>query len=305
MLLYGLSLPERVVRQILGFVGGLLLPLVMLLPAPLRRGKFFRLVVLRQVQILTDTVGQAGIFHGEPKVEGEAAVRMGVGGALDNALILGLHVSPVWVLLAATDLCDGARAYVATLRGELAAMNLLPPGGLGGVDDVLVGLARLSDRASDTLDMPPLSLKAMQASVQHLREDLISVAESSARLADVEALAGDLLRAAGEERGSLLQITSAVAVGSLKTVGQVAGLLTAGTCATALFVGHQLGDTVRGYSESLKSLRDQGLGRAFHGFLRPLRRSEMRLLDPRFLTYTETLLSLGRLRGAPWRRPAR
>jgi hypothetical protein len=303
--LYTLSIPERVLRQLAAWLGSLLLPLVQLLPAPLRRGKFYQLVLLRQIRILTDTVGQAHMFRGEQQLEGAAAVRLGVGGVLDNAMILGLQVSPVWILLAATDVCEGARSYVNHLARELHTAGVMPEGSLYGVDDVLKGLAQLADRASDSLDMPPINLHEMRASVAHLRADLKEVTGSSVRLADVNALGHRLLELKKNGHGSLLALSTAAAMGSVQTAGKILVGTAAGACATAAFLGAQLKETLAGYSTSLNSLQEMGLRKALHSFLLPIRRSEHRLFDRRFLTITEILLSFGKLRSATWRRPSR
>ncbi|MCA9317942.1 MAG: hypothetical protein KDB73_20830, partial [Planctomycetes bacterium] len=67
--LYALSVPERAVRVVASTVGHVLRPLLNIVPAPIRRGRFYRLAVERQVRMLTDEVGQARLFPGQPALD--------------------------------------------------------------------------------------------------------------------------------------------------------------------------------------------------------------------------------------------
>lgn len=304
-LAFAVSLPERVMRQLSAILGRIALSVSHWFPKPLRQSKFFQLVVQRQIKLLTDDVGGANLFPGESKIEGRDAARLGVGGAIDNLFLLTLHASPVWILLAATDLCQGARSYVGELGKELKAAGLIPEGGaIDRVEDVLAGLGRLSDRASDSFDKPPLSLAEMKATVEALRGGLGEVADSTWSLADVEGLARQLQEVSEASKRSLLEVTTAAAVGAVKSTGQLVASAAVGTYTTVRFVGRGLGDTLKDYAASLGRLHRLGFHRALSSFMVPLVRSRRRNFDYRFLTFTEIGLSFGAWRKAPWRRGA-
>ncbi len=298
-----LSLPERLVRFVAMAAGLLVKSVTWLLPRPLREGKFYKLTVERQIKLLTDDVGMAGAFKGAEEMTSEQATRMAVGGAVDNLVMVGLHASPMWILLAASDISNGARAYMKELAGELKEAGVLEEGSrIDSVDDVLGGLARLSDRLSDTVDMPPLSIDAMKETLTGIQEEMEAGGSALLKTADIDGLAKDITKLAEDADHSLLETTGAVAVGSMKGAGNIilGGLIGAG--ATVKFVGKIVWDDVLGdYGRSIQKMYRRGFYGAVRGFLRPQSRSINALFNYRFLSWTESILSLGRWRGAAWK----
>ncbi|MDJ0974636.1 MAG: hypothetical protein QNJ98_09270 [Planctomycetota bacterium] len=306
LLAYVLSLPERLLRFLAGLVGSLLFLLARLLPRPVREGKFYRLAVERNIKMLTDDVAQAGLFPGQAALSGEYATRMAVGGAVDNLLILGLHASPIWILLAATDLSKGAAKFTEEIAGELKEAGVLEEGSrLDSVDDVLAGLGRLSDRMAGTLDTPPLSVEDMKATVAAVRDDLKDVsATTMTRAVDLDGLAVDLMGLAQKEHRSLLETTSGVAVGSMRTVGNVVIGGLAGAGATVKVAGRRLwNDVILDYGDTIQRMHKLGFYGCLAGVLSPQARSSKRLFHYRFVTFTELGLSFLRWKQAPWRLP--
>ncbi|HYC78756.1 MAG TPA: hypothetical protein VEI02_14120, partial [Planctomycetota bacterium] len=147
LLLYVVSLPERVVRSLAGWLGAAGLAAARLVPRPLRETRFYRFVVERQLKLLCDDLGEAGRFPGAGALDAKTAMRLGIGGALDNAAILTLHWSPLWLLLAAKDVADGARALVVDVVDDLKKRGLVEPGSrLDAAEQLLAAMARLSER---------------------------------------------------------------------------------------------------------------------------------------------------------------
>ncbi len=273
-----------------------------LVPRPLREGRFFRLAVERQIRMLCDDVGQAGVFGSEAALDRDTAIRLGLGGAVDNLLVLTLHASPIWLLLAASDVAGTARKLVAEIGRELVAAGVVPPGSrLDSVDEVLAGLSRLSDRAARTLDMPPLTLDQMKSTVTDLRDRLGEVAGAAVETARIEEMAKGLLDVAERTRRSPLEVATALATSAMRTTNHLVTGTAATTTATLRFFGRGLGDVVADYAHSLARLRHLGFSGALSRFLAPLLRARRRLFAYRFLTLTESVLSGGRWRAAPWR----
>lgn len=305
LLAWLLSVPERLIRWLAGLIGGFLRALTWLLPRPIREGRFFKTAVERQIKMLTDDVGQAELYKDadQPTLDAKTAARMGVGGAVDNLLVLTLHASPVWLLLAATDVCKGAQTFVSELGQELKDAGVMKEGSrLDNVDDVLAGLSKLSERMADTVDMPPISLSDMKDTVAGLREEIGDVAGSTLNVADVEGLIDDVRTTAAEADRSLLQTTAAVATGALETTGNVIVGAAVGTTATLRFVGRNVGDVLGDYGRSVRRMRRLGFYGSLRKLLRPQTRSSTRLFAYAFLSYTEVGLSFGRWVKAPWRR---
>jgi hypothetical protein len=302
-LAYALSLPERVLRLLVTLFGLLGHAATRLLPAPIREGRFYKLAVERQIKMLTDDVGMAGLFPGQKALDSDTARRMAVGGAVDNLMMVGLHASPLWILLAASDVSRGAQAYMRELARDLKQAGVMEEGSrLDSLDDVLTGLHRLSDRLSDTVDMPPLSLAAMKQTLDGIGADLKSQGAALAHAADVDGLAEELTSLAREAKHSLLETTGAVALGTMRSAGNVlkGGIVGAGS--TARFVGRVVWHDVLGdYGRTIRRIYRRGFYGSVRSFLRPQARSYRNLFAYRFLTVTEMALSLLRWRKAPWR----
>lgn len=298
-----LSLPERLVRFAAMCAGLLAKSVTWLLPRPVREGRFYKLAVERQIKMLTDDVGRAKAFKGAEEVTGETAARMAVGGAVDNLVMVGLHASPMWILLAASDVSKGAQAYMKDLATELKEAGVMDEGSrLDSVEDVLGGLARLSDRLSDTVDMPPLTVDAMKETLTGIQEEMEAGGSALLKTADIDGLAQDITQLADDADHSLLETTGAVALGSMKGAGNIilGGIIGAG--ATVKFVSKIVWDDVLGdYGRSIQKMYRRGFYGAVRGFLRPQTRSMQALFSYRFLSMTELVLSLGRWSHAPWR----
>ncbi|MDA1194936.1 MAG: hypothetical protein O2894_07095 [Planctomycetota bacterium] len=304
---YVLSLPERVLRYGLMLVGLVAKSLLWLLPGPIREGRFYRLAVERQIKILTDDVGRAGAFKGAQEVDGEAATRMAVGGAVDNLVMVGLHASPMWILLAAADVSKGARAYVHELGAELKRAGVMAAGSrLDSVEDVLGGLERLSTRLSDTVDMPPLSVGAMKETLLGVTREMREGGDALRRTADVDALASDLTELARQANHSLLETTGAIALGSLQGAGRIVRGSIVGAEATVRFFTRVVWSDVLGdYGRSMQKIYRRGFYGGVRGFLRPQAKSGRALFAYDLLSWTETALSFGHWRAAPWATPER
>ncbi len=304
LLAFVLSLPERILRFVVACVGSLLNILMGLLPRRIRQGRFYKLAVERQLKLLADDVGQAGLFPGQVALDKETATRMAVGGMADNLMMVGLSASPIWILLAASDVSAGARAFTREIADEMRDAGVIDDDSpMDDVDAVLGGLARLSDLLADTMDMPPLSVAAMKDTVTSLREDLHGVGSAALEAApDVEQLATDLLSLAEKEKRSLAEITSGVAISSVRKVGDVVvgGLVGIGAVATV--AGRRVWqDVVLDYGKTIDRMRRLGFNGCLRSVVMPPRRSLMRLFHYRFLSMTELVGSLGKWRKATWR----
>lgn len=303
LLAFAVSLPERLLRSLATLVGLLGHALTRLLPRPIREGKFYKLAVQRQIKIFTDDVGRAGLFPDQKAVDSKMATRMAVGGAVDNLMMVGLHASPLWILLAASDVSKGAQSFMHELAGELKRKGVMTEGSrLDSLDDVLVGLNRLSDRLSDTVDMPPLSVADMKNTITGIGREMKSGGKAMLSTADVDGLAKDVTDLARNANHSLLETTGAVALGTMRTAGNVlkGGLVTAG--ATAKFVGRVVWHDVMGdYGRTIRKIYRRGFYGSVRNFTRPQFRSWRNLFAYRFLSVTELLVSFGRWRKAAWR----
>ena len=304
MVAWLVSIPERLIRSLAGLVGGLGRLLARLIPGPVRKGRFYKASIERSIKILSDDVGQVGLFA-EPALDRRMATRLGLGGTLDNLNIVLFHVSPLWLFLAASDVCAGAREIVRELGRELQEAGVIEAGSsIDSVDVVLSGLSRLSGRVADTLDRPPLSVTEMRETVQAMKAHLQDVSRTATDEAGrIDDLAREIQRLALVEHQGILEITAAVAAGALHTTRK----LVTGTAWTTVAGLGVLGrrfytDVVLDYAAAVTRIHRLGLSRAVASFLRPHTRAWRRVWGFPYLTWTEIGLSLGRWRRAPWRR---
>lgn len=300
---YVLSLPERLLRALAAVLGTLAYLCTWLVPRPVREARLYRLVVERNIKTVADDLGQTGLFPAAAALDVRTARRLAVGGVADNLIMVGLHASPLWLLLAASDVSRGARAFLAELGAELRAAGVMPAGApLDSLDAVLGGLSRLSDRLADTVDMPPLSVAEMKAAVGGLRTEVEGLKGAAQGLARVDEVAEQLRATAREARQSLLATTGNLALGTLRGAGH---LLKGGAVGarTAARVVHRVvwHDVLGDYAATLARIRRRGFFGSLAGVLRPPGRGLGRAFAWRRLTLTERWLSFGRWGAAPWR----
>ncbi|MDJ0520807.1 MAG: hypothetical protein QNJ90_01895 [Planctomycetota bacterium] len=303
LLAFTLSLPERLLRWLVTLLGLLGHALTRLLPRPLREGKFYKLAVERQIKMLTDDVGMAGLFPGAQALDADSAKRMAVGGAVDNLMMVGLHASPLWILLAASDVSKGAQTYMRELAGELKKAGVMEEGSrLDSLDEVLSGLGRLSDKLSDTVDMPPLSVADMKQTIEGIGAEMKAGGAAALAAADVDGLADELTGLARDANHSLLETTGAVALGTMRSAGNILKGGVVGAGATVRFVGRIVWNDVLGdYGRTIQRIYRRGFYGSVRSFLRPQVRSYRNLFAYRFVSVTELLLSFWRWKRAPWR----
>ncbi|MBK9384031.1 MAG: hypothetical protein IPN34_04315 [Planctomycetes bacterium] len=305
--LYLASLPERALRSLSGWIGRGALCLANLLPRPLRESRFYRIAVRKQLHFLCEDLGGAvpDASRRAKQAEGGSLTSRAVGGALDNALILGLHVSPVWVLLALADAIDGARGVAKEIARELEREGVLPEGSrVTQLEELLGQVAKVSGVVAESIDAPPLSLEELKRTVLALRDEAQRIdVEHVVSARDLEALWSAVRESAAHEQRSVLEASAGIALGSITRLGALGNLLGRSALATAR-AGGQLfwRELVSGYLESAREMQRRGFFATLHRSLAPQTRGTRRSFDPRRVSWTETLLSCGRYRRASWRK---
>lgn len=304
-LLYVFSLPERAVRALAGWLGAAGLAAARLVPRPVRESRFYRFVVERQLKLLCDDLGGAGRFPGAKSLDAKTAVRLGVGGALDNAAILTLHWSPLWVLLAAKDAADGAKALVGDILKELRAEGLVERGSrLDKTEELLEALAKLSERAGDALDCPPLKVEDLRATLRGVTDRIADVGMTAVvDVAQLDRLAESLRRAAAASQRPLFDVLTGVAVGAAEKGGKLAfGAGTAAIASVKSVTNFLYDGVVLDYQKLADDILTRGLFRVVAENLAPHVRATRKWFEFERPTKTEHLLSRGKFAHEPWAR---
>lgn len=285
--LLGLSLPERTLRGLVGGVGGAVHETAqVVVPSKLREGRLYRSAVEKSLKFLVQELG--GV---EGRFEGDAAqldmARETVGGLLDNASQLMLHVSPVWVLAAVSDVTRGTRVYLDELQSELARQGVVPEGTrAGSVGELLDVLEGVSSRLTDSIETPPLNADDLRASYEAIKAEVPGF-----DAAEGEATWDALKRIAEREQRSVFEVSTAVA---LTTRGAVASVSVAADMLYENVFDH--------YRGALAEIHENGYWQTVSDAAEPYLAAARGQFDAARESTTERLLSGRLLRGLFGRR---
>ena len=187
---YFASVPERTVRAGAAGLGGALHESFELtLPRFVRRSRLYEATAKNLLRVMIELVG--GV-EGSPTVEpdadaGEIAKRKVAGNVVEVGSIAAFGFSPLWLLAAASDLTHGSRVYLMALEEELKAAGVIDEDvDAHSVDELLGVLESTSGGTARLVDIPPLELKELRASLAELRSQrrLDAVAQRAGRTVD-------------------------------------------------------------------------------------------------------------------------
>jgi hypothetical protein len=267
------SFPERAVRIGAAGMGGALHETFELtLPRVVRRSRFYEATAKNLLRVMIELVG--GV-EGAPTADSDAgaleiAKRKGAGNVVELGSIAAFGFSPLWLLAAASDLTRGSRVYLTALTQELKAAGVIADDvDAGSVDELLGVLERTSGGTARLIDIPPLELKELRASLTELR----SHADSLPSADELAALYAALRRTAAAENRSLLEVSSGVGLAFLTSARKVSDR-----------------HIVVPYREDWKPVRDEGFGAYLRRVGRPYRRAISRHFDAARVSRTERLL---------------
>ncbi len=220
---YILSLPERLFRATAAALGGLLYEISqVLLPLWFRRTRLYKALVDRLLRILIEVVGDVQDVSPKDEIASEELIaRKTVGNVIEVTSFLAIGWSPLWVLAAAADLTGGTHAYLEALVAELKGAGLLGQDArVGSTGELLEVFEQTAARMADLVDVPPLNISAMKASLLALKTNAASLPDPK-RLA---AIYNELKVVARQEGRSLGNVSGIVALSAARAgveLGQV------------------------------------------------------------------------------------
>jgi hypothetical protein len=217
------SLPERTVRGGAAGLGGALHETFELtLPRFVRRSRLYEATAKNLLRVAIELVGGVEGSPTKDPAAGalEIAKRKGAGNVVELGSIAAFGFSPLWLLAAASDLTRGSRVYLKALTQELKSAGVIAEDvDAGSVDELLGVLERTSGGTARLIDVPPLEVEGMRASLAELR----SHADSLPSAEELAALYAGLRRKAAEEDRSLLEVSSGVGLAFLSAAQKVSG----------------------------------------------------------------------------------
>jgi hypothetical protein len=267
------SLPERVVRIGAAGLGGALHETFELtLPRVVRRSRFYEATAKNLLRVAIELVG--GV-EGSPTKDPEAgaleiAKRKGAGNVVELGSIAAFGFSPLWLLAAAADLTRGSRVYLTALTQELKMAGVIAEDvDAGSVDELLGVLERTSGGTARLIDVPPLELRELRASLAELRANADSLPSAD----ELAALYAALRRTAAAEDRSLLEVSAGVGLAFLTAARKVSN--------THIAVP---------YREDWRPVRAEGFGAYARRVSGPYRTAVARHLDTQRRTRTDGLI---------------
>jgi hypothetical protein len=269
------SLPERLVRSLVGGVAGLIHESAqVILPRFVRRSRLYEASAKNLLRLSIELVGGVQPATAPVEAEGapapapkELAVRKGAGNVVELGSIAAFGFSPLWLLAAASDIAHGSRVYLESLTGELKAAGVISPEAeFESIDDLLGALEGGSGTAARLIDIPPVELEELRASVNELRDHAGELPSPD----ELSRLYSGLRAEARLEGRSLLEVSQGVGMAFLLSAGKVSR-------------EHLLVP----YREDWKPLADEGFGAYARRVSAPYGRAIAAHLHPERETWTE------------------
>jgi hypothetical protein len=274
---YLLTLPERLARAGGAVLGGTLHETgALVLPRLVRRSRLYEATAANLLRITVELVGgveRASTAEVQTPAR-EIAVRKGAGNVVELGSIAAFGFSPVWLLAGASDVLRGSRVYLNALVEELRRAGVVGDElDVASVDDLLRALEEGSGGTARLIDVPPVELAGLRASLAELR----SSAGTLPSAAELAALFAGLRRTAAAERRPLLEVSSGVGLAFLSSARSVSR-----------------DHVVLPYREDLRPVRDEGFGAYARRVSEPYARAVAAHFDPERATLTDR--GLDRLR---------
>ena len=269
---YLASLPERTARAGAALTGGLVYEASeVMLPLAARRSRLYQAIVGRLLRIMIELVGGVeGVFPSQEMPVRELLVRKTAGNAVELSSFLAVGWSPVWLLAGASDLVGGTKVYLRALVTELRDAGVLAPDAeVASFEELLTALESTSGVLADTVDVPPLNVPSVRTSWQELQRQASDLPDA----AGLEKIFAELQLAARREDRSILEISSVVALGAVRT-------------------GVKLGNVhiFDYYRRALRTIVEEGMLSFLRRTSTPYLTRAGSHFDPRSGTYTERLL---------------
>jgi len=292
---YLLSVPERVVRAVVGLGAGMAREVGELaLPESVRRSQLYQNLVDSTLRFLIEQVGGVEALSSDAgSIPDDFLARRTAGNVVEALGIVAFRASPVWVLAALADVCGTGRVLIPEISDALKAQGLLEKDAqFTSVDEMLDGLERTSTRLAATINTPPLDVAA-------LRQDWIGIRDAArslqpASLPSREAIAGvwnQLKAESARQNRSVFETSSMMALSAARSVPDGVRWLSASALVGATRTGQVFAAALLDhYRQTLNEIRATGYVAYAHQQLRPYLTAAVNQFSPKRRSLTERLL---------------
>jgi hypothetical protein len=293
---YLVTLPERLIRSIVGLGAGLAREVSdLVLPDSVRQGQLYRNMVDSTLRFLIEQVGGAeGAYPAETQLPGDFLARRTAGNAVEILGVVAFRASPVWVLAGMADLCGLGRHLIPQLAEELKKQGLIESDAtVESMDQVLDGLERTSGRMASAINTPPLDVASLRAEWNAIRDEARRLQPSSLPSPEMITRLWDRLRSeSAAQNRSVFETSSALALSTIASVPDGLRWLSASAIATAGRTGRVVGGVVLDhYSQTLDEVRQVGYAEYTSRQLGPYVKAAVAQFSPEQQTLTARLLN--------------
>lgn len=292
---YLISLPERLVRSVVGLGAGVAREVgEIAIPDGVRRTRLYQNLVDTTLRFLIEQVGGVeGVFRDDGKLADDFLVRRTAGNAIEALGIVAFRASPVWVLAALSDVCGIGRHVIPEIAAALKERGLLDHDAhFTSVDQLLDGLERTSGRLANAVNTPPLDIAGLRQEWRAIREEARAIGPE--RLPSRETLTRlwtDLRTEAARQDRSVFEASSIMAVSAVKGLPDGARWLGASAMVGATRTGQILAASLLDYYRTtLQEVREAGYAAYAGRQLRPYVRAAASHFAPTRRTMTERFL---------------
>jgi hypothetical protein len=291
---YLLSLPERVVRSVLGLGAGVAREVgEIVLPGAVRRSQLYQNLVDATLRFLIERVGGVkGVYGDDGALPESFLASRTAGNAIELLGVVAFRASPVWVLAALADLTGAGRRLIPEIADALKEQGLLEPDReFTTMDQMLDGLERTSGRLATNVNMPPLDVAGLRREWDSLRQDARGMRPE--RLPSFDAVRGvwtELRDESARQGRSVFETSSILAVDAARRLPGGARWLSASTRAGAKRTGQVVAAALlEDYRKALADLREIGYLAYARRQLTPYVRAAAGQFSPARRTLTERL----------------
>lgn len=293
---YLVTLPERLVRSVVGLGAGLAREVSdFVLPDSVRQGQLYRNMVDTTFRFLIERVGGVdGAYPAESKLPADFLARRAAGNAVEMLGVVAFKASPVWVLAAMADLCGLGRHLIPQLADELKQQGLLDQDTtFESVDQVLDGLEKTSARMASAINTLPLDVASLRAEWNAIRDHARKLQPSSLPSPEMVTGLWNRLRDEAAAQGrSVFETSSALALSAIRSAPEGLRWLSASAMASAGRTGRVFGGALLDhYRQTLDEVRQAGYAEYTSRQLGPYVRAAVAQFSPEQRTLTERILA--------------
>ena len=292
---YLLSVPERIIRSVLGLGAGVARETAAVaLPESVRRSQLYQNLVDATLRFVIERVGGVERVGGdEPTLPDDFLVRRTAGNAIELLGIVAFRASPVWILAALADICGLGRHLIPEIAEALKAQGLLDGDTqFDNVDQLLDGLEGTSARLAATVNTPPLDVAGLRKEWAEIRQHARGLQAADLPSGEtVRNLWTELKTESARQNSSIFETSSLMAVSAARAVPDGLRWLSASARVGAARTGRVLAAALLDhYRETLSAIGEVGYLSYARRQLGPYVRASLDQFSPKRRTVTQRLI---------------